>query len=459
MFLTRERTHFYKKVMIVAIPIMIQNGITNFVSMLDNIMVGRVGTDPMSAVAIVNQLVFVWNLCIFGGLSGIGIFTAQFAGKEDEEGIRYTFRMQIGLVAILLILGLLIFGIFDTRLIELYLHGDSGSGDPAMTLRFAKDYLFVMFFGFLPFGLSQVYSTTLRSKGETVVPMVASVVAVAVNLTGNYILIFGKFGAPALGVVGAAIATVASRFVEMAILIVWTHTHKEKHPFIVGAYRSFRIPSQLLKNCIAKGFPLLVNESLWAAGMAALTQTYSRKGLDVVAATNINSTISNVGNVAFIAMGVSIGIILGHELGKGHFSTVRRDAERLSLFSVLICFLFGALLFLVSGPFPRIYNTSDEVRRIATGLIRISAVCMPIYAYVNAAYFTLRSGGRTGITFLFDSCFVWIASLPAAFLLVRFTDFDILKIFFLVQMVDLIKCFIGFIMVRKGIWIRDITKT
>lgn len=455
---SEEKVHFYKRVMLIALPIMVQNGITNFVSMLDNIMVGRVGTDPMSAVAIVNQLLFVWNLCIFGGLSGIGIFTAQYAGKEDEEGIRHTFRLQLALTGILFVLGLLVFIFFDTGLISLYLKGTSGSGDPVETLRFGKEYLKVMLFGLLPFALTQVYSTTLRSKGETVVPMAASVVAVAVNLVGNYILIFGKLGSPAFGVVGAAIATVLSRFVEMGILIIWTHTHKEKHPFIRGAYRSLRVPAPLLISCIKKGSPLLLNEALWAGGLAVLNQIYSRRGLDVVAANNISSTISNVGNVAFLAMGVAIGIVLGQELGKGHFSTVRRDAERLSLFSVLICLLFGGLLFAVSGLFPSIYNTSEEVRRIATGLIRISALCMPIYAYGNATYFTLRSGGRTVITFLFDSCFVWIISIPTAFLLVTYTDFDILKVFLFVQLVDLIKCVIGFIMVRKEIWIRDITK-
>ena len=442
----------------VALPIMVQNGITNFVSVLDNIMVGRVGTDPMSAVAIVNQLLFVWYLMIFGALAGIGIFTAQFYGKGDNDGVRYTFRLQLIVSIVLFAVGVILFRCFDAPLLSLYLKGESGSGNAAATLMYAKDYLAVMCWGLLPFAVTQVYSNTVRATGETFVPMLASVIAVGVNLCGNYILIFGKLGAPCLGVVGAAAATVISRFVEAGILVAWTHIRTDRNPFIVGALRSLYVPGGLLVSCIKKGVPLLINETLWSMGIAVLSQTYSLRGLDVVAANNISSTISNLFNIAFFAMGSAIAIIIGQELGKNHFSTVRRDAERLSIFSVVICLFFGAGLFAISGVFPGIYNTSEEVRRLATGFIRVGAVCMPFYAYTNAAYFIIRSGGRTGLTMIFDSCMLWAVSVPLAFVLVHFTGLHILQIFFFVQMVDAVKSVIGFVMVRKEIWVRDITQ-
>ncbi len=453
-----ETLRFYKRTMMVAVPIMIQNGITNFVGMLDNIMVGQVGTDQMSAVAIVGQLLFVWYLMIFGALAGIGIFTAQFYGKGDHDGVRYTFRLQIFVGLILLAVGVVIFHFADTPLISLYLRGESGSGDAAATLAYGKEYLAAMLWGLLPFMVTQVYSSTVRSTGETFVPMIASVVAVGVNLCGNYILIFGRLGAPCLGVVGAAIATVISRFVESAILVIWTHRASERNRFIVGAFRSVYVPRALLINCIKKGMPLLINETLWSCGMATLNQTYSLRGLDVVAGLNISTTISNLFNIAFFAMGSAIAIIIGQELGRKHFATVRRDAERLSFFSVGICVLFGIGLFAISEAFPGIYKTSDEVRRIATGLIRICALCMPLYAYTNAAYFIIRSGGRTLLTMVFDSVMLWVLSVPLAYMMVHYTQFDILRIFFAVQLVDALKSVLGFIMVRKEIWIRDITE-
>ena len=175
--------------MMIALPIMLQNGITNFVNMLDNIMVGRIGTDPMTGVSVVNSLLFVWNLCVFGGLSGIGIFTAQYCGKEDNEGVRRTFRLQIILAILLVIAGIAVFTNYGEKLIGLYLYEDAGGGSAAATMQAAISYLSVMCIGFLPFSLTMVYYTTIRSYGETVAPMAASMISVGVNLAGNDILI------------------------------------------------------------------------------------------------------------------------------------------------------------------------------------------------------------------------------------------------------------------------------
>ena len=438
----------------------LQNGITNFVSLLDNIMVGRLGTDPMTGVSIVNSLLFVWNLCVFGGLSGIGIFTAQYCGKEDHEGVRRTFRLELVMAVLLVAAGLCVFSFFGENLVNLYLHEDGGGGSAAATMQEALKYLEVMCAGFLPFALTQVYSTTIRSHGETVAPMAASFLAVAVNLIGNYVLIYGKFGAPALGVVGAAAATVLSRFVELLFIVIWAHTHKEAVPFIEGVFRSFYVPWELTAACIKKGLPLLLNEALWSGGQATLTQCYSVRGLSVVSAFNISMTISNVFNIAFIAMGSAIAIIIGQKLGEWGDSRpkeIREEAWRLTFFSVFLCVISALLLASVSWVFPRIYNTTDEIRGLATGLILITAAFMPIHAFNNASYFIIRSGGKTFVTFLFDSCFAWIVSIPAAFCLAHFTEVPILMMYAAVMAIEIIKVGIGLTLVNRGIWIRDIT--
>ena len=162
---TFER-RFVEHTMMIALPIMLQNGITNFVNMLDNIMVGRIGTDPMTGVSIVNSLLFVWNLCLFGGLSGIGIFTAQYCGKEDDEGVRRTFRLQIILAILLVAAGIAVFVNFGESLIGLYLHEDSGGGSVEATMSAALQYLSVMCVGFLPLSLTMVYYTTIRATNR-----------------------------------------------------------------------------------------------------------------------------------------------------------------------------------------------------------------------------------------------------------------------------------------------------
>lgn len=450
---------FYKRALRIAVPIMIQNGITNFVAMLDNIMIGQIGTNQMSSVAIVNQLMFVFNLCIFGGLSGIGIFTAQFYGKKDDKGIRHCFRLMFMLACLLSFTGIIVFLTNGSRLISLYLSKGDALTSAEDTLFYAKQYLQIMLIGMLPFALTQVYSSTLRSTNETIIPMRGSMLAVFVNLIGNYILIYGKLGFPVLGVRGAAIATALSRFVELAFVAIWTHRHKEKNAFIQDVFTGFAVPKDLVINCIKKGSPLLFNEFLWSASMATLSQIYSNRGLSVIAAYNISSTIANIFNIAFIALGSATGILIGHELGAGHFKTVKRDANRITVFTLIICILFGIGLFAISGIFPQVYNTSDEIRSIASGFIKVAACCLPMYAYANASYFILRSGGKTMITFLFDSCFSWIVSIPLAYLLVHHTALPIVRLFLFVQLADLIKCGIGFILIENGVWIHDITNT
>ena len=447
---------FYRMVLAIAVPIMIQNGITNFVSMLDNIMVGQVGTEQMSGVAIVNQLIFVYNLCIFGGLSGAGIFTAQYFGQEDAEGIRHTFRYKIWMGLILTILAIGIFLFAGGNLIQLYLNGDSNGGDLSTALSSGTRYLYIMLLGLPAFMVLQVYASTLRECGETVVPMKAGITAVLVNLIFNYLLIYGKFGFPKMGVAGAAIATVLSRYVEVCIVVSWTHRHKEKNSYIEGLYTTLKIPSDLVKKFFIKGAPLLFNETLWAAAMAMLTQCYSIRGLNVVAAQNISNTLNNVFNVVFIALGDSVAIIVGQLLGAGKMKEARDTDNKMIAFSVFCCTLVALGMLAFSPLFPRLYNTSEEARVLATRFIMVQALFMPQNAFLHAAYFTLRSGGKTIITFLFDSVFIWVVSVPIAFFLSRYTDLYVVAIFALVQVGDWIKCVLGFILVKKGVWMQNI---
>ena len=449
---------FYKMVLSIAVPIMVQNGITNFVSLLDNIMIGRVGTEPMSGVAIVNQLIFVYNLCLFGGVSGAGIFTAQYFGQKNHEGIRQTVRFKLWIVTVITLLTTGLFLSAGNHLIRLYLQGEGTAESIAATLRYGHQYLLIMLLGLLPFMMVQVYSSTLRECGQTILPMKAGIVAVFVNLILNYILIYGKFGAPALGVQGAALATVISRYTEAAIVLIHTHRHKELNPFAEGLYSTLKVPAHLVQKIVVKGMPLLLNETLWASGMAMLTQCYSVRGLNVIAAQNISNTINNVFNIVFIALGDSVAIIVGQLLGAGRMQEARDTDNKLIAFSVFCCTCVATLMFLLAPFFPMLYNTGEDVRLLAKYFIMICAVFMPQNAFLHASYFTLRSGGKTIITFLFDSVFIWCVSVTIAFTLSRFTSLPVTVVYILVQMGDLIKCAIGFILVKKGVWLQNIVE-
>jgi len=447
---------FYKMVLAVAIPIVVQFGISNFVNMLDNIMVGQLGTEQMTGVSVVNQLMFVFNLALFGAISGPGIFTAQYAGQKNDEGVRHTMRFKLILSVLISVVGIVIFVLFKESLIMLFLHDNNSGIDLVKSLVSAKDYMFVMLFGLVPFALTCSYAGTLRETGETNLPMIAGVIAILVNLVFNYILIFGNLGAPKLGVVGAAIATVLSRYVELLIVVIWTHTHKTRAAYGVGLYKGFYIPAALIRKMIVMGTPLFFNEFLWSMGMSSLTQCYSMRGLDVVAAFNISNTIVNLFNVVLISMGNVVSIIIGQQLGAGDMEQVVDTDRKLIMMGVLASAFMGIVLIAAAPLFPKFYETTDDIRKLSVELMRIAAIFMPVGSYLNCAYFTMRSGGKTVITFLFDSVYLWVLCFPIAFVISRFTALPILPFYVIILSLDFVKVIIGTILLKKRIWIQNI---
>ncbi len=447
---------FYRMLMTVAVPIMVQNGITNFVSLLDNIMVGRVGTEQMSGVAIVNQIMFIYFLCMFGGMSGAGIFTAQYFGYKDDKGIQYTFRYKLWMGLIITAIGIAIMQIFGPQLIGLFLNESEGGGDLNATLRYGLGYMRIIFFS-MPFVfISFSYSSTLRECGETMVPMRAGIIAVLVNLVFNYMLIYGKFGFPEMGVYGAAVATGISRVVECLIIVVWLHTHSKQHSYMKGLYRKLGIPLSHVKNFFVTGAPLLVNETLWAIGIFLLNQAYSLRGLNAVAGQNIANTINNVFNISFFALGDAVAIIVGQLLGAGKMKEAKDTDNKIIAASVVLGLLVMVGMIATSPLFPQLYNTNDDVKHLAMLFLIVQGVAAPKDAFLHTSYFTLRSGGKTIITFLFDSVFMCVFSVPVAFVLSRYTQMHVVAIFAVIHALDLIKCVIGYILVKKNVWMKNI---
>ena len=449
---------YIRKLLKIAIPMMIQNGISNFVNLLDNLMIGRVGTNALSGVAIANQLIFVFYLVIFGATAGVGIFTAQYKGSGDDDGIRHTFQFKIIFNTFLAAVCVAVLAIFSRNLINLFLLGEGDPADAAETLEIGVKYMNIILISLVPIGITQAYAGTLRDLGSTKVPMFASLVAIFVNLVGNYLLIYGHLGLPALGASGAAIATVISRFVELGILVIYTGRHSDLFPFIKGAFKTIKIPGRLALRFLQKALPLMANETLWSLGMTTINQSYSYRSLDAVAALNIQSTIWNLMAVAFIAMGEAVGIMMGHILGSGELEGAKEKAGKMRMVTVLCGLIFGLLLAAVSPFFPLLYNTSDYIRHLATVFILISAVMMPFCSYTHASYFIIRSGGNAFITVLFDSVYTWVIVVPLAFCLSRFTDMNVTWMLAIVNGMEVIKCSIAFVFVKSGIWVKNIVK-
>lgn len=447
---------FYKMVLTIAIPIVIQNGVTNFVNLLDNIMIGQLGTLSMSGVSITNQLLQVFNVTIFGAMSGPGIFMAQFFGKKDKDGLQNCFRFKMIIALIVAFIAIILFYNYGSSLISMYLTNENDNPmDTMKTLNYGMTYLKIMLMGLIPFVISQVYSSSLRETGNTFLPMISSIAAVLVNFVLNYVLIFGHFGFPRLGIVGGALATVISRYIEMIVIVIGGHVISQQDYF-KGIYRHLHIPMMTIYQMIKSGLPLLFNEILWSVSYALIAQCYSTRGLNAIAAINITTTVTNFFMIVCYAMGNCISIVVGQQLGAGDKERALDYDFKMMVMNFVLCFVLGSSLFICASYIPYLYNTSLQVRNLATSLLHIAACTIPVISIYYSSYFTLRAGGKTLLTFLFDSVYTFMISFMIALFLTRWTSLNIFYVYLIVQCFDIPKALLGVLLVKKGIWLENI---
>ena len=448
---------FYKTLLIIVLPIILQQFITQFVSLVDNLMIGSVGNSEMTGVSLANQLLFVFNLAIFGSLSGASLFASQYFGAKNIEGYQQTFKFKWLIGTIIIVLATVIFISFSDELLSFFINSKEGEfSDPTVVLESGKKYLLIMIIGNVPFMIKEIYATSLREMKQTFIPMLCGVIAIGLNLIFNTVLIFGLLGFPKLGVVGAAIATVISRFVEMGIILFYSIFKVNKFPFFKGAFIKNKLTLASIKKFIPKTLLLVANETLWAGGLTLMLSCYAYRGLDTVSSFNIANTISNV----FITIGTSLGnasaIIIGAMLGARQTEEAKQSSYKIMGFAFVISLVFTALQIISAYIIPNVYDTSEEIRIVARNLIIISAVMLPFNSVNCVCYFTLRAGGKMLITILFDSVFVILVRVPLAFVLSHYTNFSIYVVYSVATGVDLLKIFAGYYLIKKGIWIRYI---
>ena len=446
---------FYRRAVAVTLPVMLQNVVTNFVSLLDNIMVGQTGTASMSGVAVVGQLFFIFYLVIFGTVSGPGIYCAQYWGAGDERSFKAAFRYKLISALLMWALCAAAMSLWGERLVGLYLTGEEDARREVLS--YAMGYLRIMLWGMLPYAVSMTYSSTLRETGETAAPMVASWAAVFVNLFLNWVLIFGKLGAPVMGVRGAAAATVISRFCEMGINMLWSHLHKEKLLFTRRMLEGFPASGGFVAELAAKSVPLMLNETLWCLGTAMLMQIFSTRGIEVVAALNIGYVLMDLFNSVAFSIGTAIGIMVGQELGAGEREQAMDTDRKLLFLGVTISVGICLIMLAAAELFPRFYSTTPEIRALASRLICVMALVLPFDCFAHGCYFTMRSGGRTAVTFLFDSVFSWAVIVPTAFMLAHRTELGIVPVYALSMFTVIFKCMIGGVLVHRGYWVNTLT--
>jgi putative MATE family efflux protein len=445
-----EDKKFYKTLLFLAIPIAAQNLIGSTVNMLDTIMIGQLGETEIAAVGQANQLFFLFNLMLFGINSGSAIFTAQFWGKRDVRNIRRV--LGIGLssaIAVASFFTILAF-FFPRQVMSIY------SNDPAV-IEAGIGYLRIVGLSYIITAVSFTYSAVLRSTEQARLPLILSVAALLSNAVFNYLLIFGKFGFPKMGVEGAALATLIARVIEVVLMVVCVYAGK--HVPAAGLKEMIDLTKDFVKRFFRTTIPVILNESIWALGVSIYSVIYGRIGTQAVAAVNISGTVQNIAMVLFFGISNASAIMIGNRIGAGEEDKAYIYAKRLLTLGVLFAIGMGGVTILTSGLFMNFFNVTNAVRLDAQRIVMIFGLLMPakIFNLINIVG-VMRSGGDTKYSLFLDTFGVWMVAIPLAYVGGLVIGLPIYWVYFLVGLEEVFKFLLGIRRYRSKKWINNLVR-
>ena len=441
---------FYTRLSAIALPIVLQNLLTSSLSFLDTLMIGQIGSVQIAAVGVANQIFFLVNLFIFGIASGASIFFAQYYGAKEYKEL----ERVMGLGFTVSIIGSFLWAIVSLLFPEAIMHIFT---DDPLAISCGAEYQRIVAVSYIFFAITMIHGFAYRSIGKANLPLKASFISLCTNAVGNYLLIFGIGPFPELGVAGAAIATLFSRFLEMVIMLYWVY--KKKAPFRIQSKNAFIWKSEFIKLYLKTSLPVLCNEMLWALGMTAYKVAYSSLGIDMLAAVNVTESIANFFFVAVMGIGNATTIVLGHTIGAGERDKAKLYASRTLKLSFLIGIVMGTLMALFAQFFASWFNITDSVKHIAVLCLLVTA-CLQPFKSLNMVLFVgvLRSGGDTRYALLGETSCVWLVGVPMSFLGATLLHLPLYIVYIMVGLEELCKLAIALPRYKSGKWIKILTK-
>ena len=438
---------FYLSALLLALPNIVQQLVTNFSQMVDNIMVGSLQEVAIAGVTISNQIFFVFLVVLLGfGATG-GIFIAQYRGVNNDEKITEVFRITLLFSFGLGIIFFLALQFFPEVVFHIFAKDQE-------TIASALSFMQYIKYTFLLFPISVAIASAYRFIGMVKIPMYVSIITVIITILLNYTLIYGNFGFPALGVPGAGIGTLIARIIELSIYLVLTK--KLFTPVKVSITKAFCIELAVLKSFINKGYGLVTNEFMWALSIQLLTVVYTKRISDNIAAMSIANVLTNMIFIGMGGLSVAIAIIVGKSLGQGKFEKAKQDAHKLIKLGTILGIVLGIVVLIASFFVTMLYDVSPETLQAARIVILISTIFSGLY-YLNSSYFfIIRAGGDTKSVLIMDSGFNWVIILPLALIIGQFISIMYLH-FLIVQLLNFFKLAICHRMYKKDNWLINLT--
>ena len=440
---------FMKAVLAVAIPMMLQQVIASSVNLVDNLMVGQLGDAAIGAVAAVNRYYMIALYGTNGLTAAASVFIAQYYGAQKPEKMKESFRFML-IVALGIMCLFCFLGIGLSRPILQFFTSDEA------VIQSGIAYIRIAAVSFLPTALTLSIYSSVRAVGETKLPLICSSAAVATNTFLNWCLIFGNLGFPKLGVAGAAIATLIARCVELGLAM--TGLFRGSFGFKTVLSDLLKIPADIARRIITKAAPLMLNEILWSAGMAALFKFYSSRGSQIMSGYSIASTIGDIFFTLFAGMAAASTVFISQPLGANKLDEARKHGYWLLGFSVLLSFFFAALMYASTFAVPYLYSQiSTYAKQVTVRFLTVESLMFWLYMATCQCYFILRSGGDMKHTLIMDSCFMWAVNIPVVFILTYYTKLPYLTVYICGQLTDVIKLFFAYHLVSKEKWVVNLT--
>lgn len=439
---------FYKHVLALAVPLMIQQLVTSSLNLVDNLMIGQLGDAALGGVAASNRFFIIGLFSVMGVLSAAAVFIAQYFGAKDEDNMKEAFRFSIVSALGISMMFFALATFFPEKIIGFF------TADKDILIA-GVQYMSIVGIAMIPQALSGSMASAMRAVGETKIPLYIGIFAVFTNAVLNYLLIFGHLGLPELGIQGAAIATVIARLVELSLLLM-VMKNRAFH-FTTRIADLLVISKRNIKKISVKALPLMTNELFWSFGMATLFKFYATRGGEVISGISIAGTTADLFFVLFGGMAVATTIVISQPLGANDLDTARKNGYYMLGFSTSLAVLFGMAMFATSYVVPQFYNVSVESQHIAATILRIQSVMFWIYMSTAQSYFILRAGGDMKSTLMMDAGFMWFVNIPIVGLVAYLTGVNIYVLFIVGQSTDFIKLTLAYRLIKKERWLNNLT--
>lgn len=440
---------FIKMLMALAIPIILQSLITASLNLLDNIMVGKLGENEIAAVGLSNQFYMIFFYSVAGIGMGASIFMSQLWGKKDIKKIHEFLDLSLLISVVVSIFFAGIAVLFPEKIIHIFLK------DPTVT-QLGVSYLRTVAISYVISSITLVFSMALRSTAQTKLPMYGSIVGIVFNGILNYLFIFGKFGAPRLGVTGAALGTTISRTMELAFILFAIYKFDNIIATKFDSYKNLSI--QKFKEFFKIASPVIFNDIMWILGISTFSIAYAKLGVNATATMQIAITINNMFNIFGIGIGAASAIIIGNKIGAGHKQEAYDLSRKISQFGVLLGIVIGVIFYFVSPFITGVFKITPETAKNVNVVLKTMAFFIParFYAIIQVIG-TLRGGGDVVYAIAVEMIGIWFIGIPLAFAAIHFIPgLSITTLYFIICLEEIVKCVMSYPRVTSYKWIKSL---